>query len=131
VARAKECGVNESLLTRPMLKRIKSEPDAALDPLGVVHVGLGCLGMFYESQLVYVKHRLEKTEASDAPDPLIDTLESAHALAVEVVSRLVTGEPIDPASFPELLAANGRAIDGLAAEGRDLLARLGPGKAEL
>ena len=118
-------------LTRPVLKRAKSAPDTAVDPLGIVHVGLGCLGVLYESQLVYVKHQLEKAESSDGTDPLVATLEGAHALAVEVVSRLITGEPIDPALFPDLLAANGRTIDGLAAEGRDLLARLGPGKAGL
>lgn len=123
--------MNGRLLTAPVLKRVKSAPEGGIDPLGVVHVGLGCLGLLYESQLVYVKHRLDQSDSSDSTDPLIDTLESAHALAVEVVTRLVTGEPIDPALFPELLAANGRAIDGLAAEGRDLLARLGPGKAEL
>lgn len=119
------------LVTRQVLKRAKSAPDTGVDPLGIVHVGLGCLGVLYESQLVYVKHRLEKMEPSDGSDPLVATLEGAHALAVEVVSRLVTGEPIDPALFPDLLAANGRAIEGLAAEGRDLLVRIGPGKAEL
>lgn len=115
-------------LTRQVLKRAKSAPDTAIDPLGIVHIGLGCLGVLYESQLVYVKHQLEKMESSDGDVPLIATLEGAHALAVEIVSRLMTGEPIDPALFPDLLAANSRTIEGLAAEGRDLLARLGSGK---
>jgi hypothetical protein len=120
-----------ALLTRQVLKRAKSAPDAGVDPLGIVHVGLGCLGVFYESQLVYVKYRLEKAESSDRPDPLVAALEGAHALGVEVVTRLITGEPIDPSLFPDMLAANGRTIDGLAAEGRDLLARLGPGRSDL
>jgi hypothetical protein len=119
------------LVTQQALKRAKSAPETGVDPLGIVYVGLGCLGVLYESQLVYVKHRLETMEPSADSDPLIDTLEGAHALAVEIATRLVTGEPIDPSLFPDLVAANGRTIDGLAAEGRDLLARLGPGKAGL
>jgi ubiquinone biosynthesis protein len=130
-ARAEGCGMSGAVVARQVLKRAKSAPDAGVDPLGIVHVGLGCLGAFYESQLVYVKHQLEKSESSEGADPLVAALEGAHALAVEVVSRLMTGEPIDPALFPDLLAANGRTIDGLAAEGRDLLARLGPGKAAM
>jgi voltage-gated potassium channel Kch len=114
-------------LTRQVLKRQKSVSEASVDPLGIVHVGLGCLGVFYESQLVYVKHRLER---AGADDPLVATLEGAHALVVEVVSRLMAGESIDLTSFPDVLAANGRTIEGLAAEGRDFLAQLGPGRVE-
>jgi hypothetical protein len=110
---------------RRMLKRPKSATPIVAEPLSLFHVGLGCLGVLYESQLVYLKHELDKIESCDRDAPLVATLEGAHALAVEILSRLTAGEPVDFAAFPDLLAANGRALEGLAAEGRDLLERLG------
>jgi hypothetical protein len=115
--------MNERLANARGLKRRKSA-DRSAEPLTVLHLAIGCLGVFYESQLVYLRHRLDAAGPADGGESFVTALEGVHALAVELLSHFAAGEPLEP-RFPALLAANGQAIDGLAVEGRDLLRRLG------
>jgi hypothetical protein len=108
---------------KQILKRRANRRMPVADPLELFYAGVGYLGVFYESQLVYLKHELDANAAPDPADHLIKTLESAHAFAVNLISRNPVGVPLNQA-VRELVEANRGAVQKLAVEGKDLVQRI-------
>jgi len=95
--------------------------ETAIHPLDVFYAGLGYIGVLYESQLVYFKDALEKTEACDRDRQLVDGLQAAHILGVNLFSSLLAWTPPDEATLQNLLQANAVAVKQLALEGKNFV----------
>ena len=102
------------------LKRRANPRMPVADPLELFYAGVGYLGVFYESQLVYFKQELDAGATPDPSDQLIKTLESAQALALNLISRNTVGVPLNQ-TVNEFIAANKDAVHKLAADGKDLV----------
>ena len=102
------------------LKRRANPRKPVADPLELFYAGVGYLGVFYESQLVYFKHELDASAMPDPSDQLIKTLETAQALALNLISRNTVGVPLNQ-TMSEFIEANQDAVHKLAADGKNLV----------
>jgi len=116
--------VNDVIWTgkRP-LKRGKTQRLTGPGPLELFYAGIGYLGVFYESQLIYFKHQLETKDASGSDDTLIRSLEALQGFLVNLVADRPARVPLKQAMW-ELMEANRPAIRQLASEGRELVQRV-------
>jgi hypothetical protein len=108
---------------RPKLKRQSSPRMAVADPLELFYAGVGYLGVFYESQLIYLKHELDACAAPDPSDHLIPTLQAAQAFVLNLVCQNSGGVPLNQ-SIRDFIEANRPAVQQLAAEGKELVRRV-------
>lgn len=103
------------------LRRKKTEPAAPpVKPADLVYAAVAYLGVLYECQMTYVKHELEKPRTADQ-DQLVETLEALHNLSLQIMTRVIANEPVDPDRLNEILEQNGRVIARLAEEGKHLV----------
>ena len=105
------------------LKRRANRRSPVADPLELFYAGIGYLGVFYESQLVYFKSELDAASVPDAADHLIQSLEAAQAFAVNLMSRNPAGVPLNQSVY-ELIEANRAAVQQLAVDGKELVQRI-------
>src|SRR5713226_7392690 len=94
------------------LRHVKEQP--SIQPLDVFYAGSGYLGFLYESQLVYCKQAIENADASEQYVQLVESLQAAHTLAVEVVSRVFARQPLDEQALRRFQEINGEAMGKLA-----------------
>lgn len=106
------------------MKRARSEklqrlkPRESSDPLDVLYAGLGFLGVLYESQLVYVKHEMEQPALSEHDQQFVENLQAAHALGVDLFSRLFARQELDADVLQHLQQTSAQALKQLAQEGK-------------
>jgi hypothetical protein len=99
------------------LRRMKRQ-EPSIDSLDLLYASIGYLGVLYESQLVFLKHEMEKPESSDQDDHLIKSLQATHVLAVDLVSRFFARQPLDVNDLQNLHQTTVQAMKQLALEGK-------------
>ncbi len=117
--------MKEQLLDKSQaLKR----PEPTIDPLDLLYAGIGYLGILYESQLVFLKHEMEKPEPSDHDDQLIENLQAAHVLAVDLLSCFFARQPLDKPTVRNLQQTTTQAVKQLARDGQRFVALIEEGR---
>jgi hypothetical protein len=116
-ASQKSCEMKRARLARSnKLQRLK--PPEPNDPLDIFYAGLGYLGVLYESQLVYVKHRTEQPVLSERDEQFLENLQAAHELFVDLSSRLFSRHELDVDVLQNFQQTSTLALKQLAEEGK-------------
>jgi hypothetical protein len=106
--------------TRAALKRRKALRAPVADPLDLFYAGIGYLGVFYESQLVYLKTQLETPGDHDS---IMRTMESIQALLLRTIAQYPANAPLNQ-TVREFVEANQESVQGLALDGRLMAHRI-------
>ncbi|MFL6335532.1 MAG: hypothetical protein ACJ754_19660 [Pyrinomonadaceae bacterium] len=109
------------------LQRLKPQ-EPATDPLDLMYAGLGYLGVWYESQLVFIKHEMEKEELSERDEELVQSLQAVHVLGVELFSRLFARQPPSENVLRAFHQSTAQAMKHLAHEGKRFVEQIEEGR---
>lgn len=113
---------------RPDKLQLLKQQEPSIDPLDLLYAGIGYLGVLYESQLVFIKHEMEKEELSERHEELIQCLQATHVLAVDMFSRLFSRQPQNENVLRALQQSTAQAMKQLAHEGKRFVDHIDEGR---
>ncbi|SRR6266498_1184361 len=104
------------------------QQEPSIDPLDLLYAGIGYMGVWYESQMVFIKHEMEKEELSERDEDLIQGLQATHALAIDLFSRLFSRQSPDENILRALHQSTAQAMKQLAHEGKRFVDHIEEGR---